>query len=123
MCCCLWLVGSQRETVKKILEAKPYTRNSYWQLYMEYLIETKIAYLSKQGGYYIPFKHIGCMPSPESITRIYRKLCETHPEYRSTGRTRDMRIVNKMDMDHINSWWRPDDNGFNKVQSLILPFD
>jgi hypothetical protein len=98
-------IENMKDAILRIAQSKPYTRNCYWMLYMEYLLDQKIAYLSKKGGYYIPFKHIKDMPSTESVSRTFRKLCASHPEIRPLEKVSKFREKNEIEMKAINIWF------------------
>jgi hypothetical protein len=89
-------------------------------LYMEYLLDQKIAYLSGKGGYYIPFKHIEDMPSTESISRTFRKLCESHPEIRPTKEVQEYREQNEVEMKAINIWFPELDGVHDGFQTMLF---
>ena len=92
------------ETILRLCKEKPYVRGCYWKLYYEYLIEEGIAFTSKKGGYFIPFKHLEDMPSPESVSRTYRALRELHPEIMPSVQVQEYRAQNKAEMDDIPNW-------------------
>jgi len=93
------------ETILKLCKEKPYVRGCYWRLYYEYLLEEGLAFTSKKGGYFIPFKHLEDMPSPESVSRTYRELRKTHPEIEPETKIREYRDSNEMEMKGINIWF------------------
>jgi len=108
-----------KETILRITLEKPHTRGCYWFLYFEYLLDQKLAFTSTKGGYYVPFKHIKEMPSTESISRTYRKLCEDHPEIRPDEKVQEYRMMNEYEMDHINEWWEPTVSSIPKQARLV----
>ena len=94
-----------KQAVLKIAQDKPYVRGCYWRLYFEYCIEQGVCFTSKRSGYFLPYKHLDDMPSPESVSRTYRKLCETHTEIRPDDTIKEFRFQNQEEMEHINEWF------------------
>jgi hypothetical protein len=113
-------IEDMKDSILRIAQSKPHTRDCYWMLYMEYLLDREIAYLSKQGGYYIPFKHIEDMPSTESVSRTFRKLCESHPEIRPTKPVQEFREQNEVEMTAINEWFPVSDGSHIKQSCLFM---
>lgn len=78
-----------------------------------------ICYTSSKGGFYIPYKHINDMPSTESVSRTFRKLCESHPEIRPTGKVQEYREQNENEMKAINEWF-PASDGSHIHQTCLF---
>ena len=112
-------IEDMKDSILRIAQSKPHTRDCYWMLYMEYLLDQKIAYTSGRGGYYIPFKHIEDMPSTESVSRTFRKLCESHPEIRPSEKIAEFREDNEREMVCINDWF-PVLDGSHICQSVLF---
>jgi len=109
-----------KETILRIALEKPYTRGCYWRLYFEYLLDQELAFTSKKQGYFVPYKHLEDLPSPESVSRTYRKLCEEHTEIKPDEKVQEYRMMNEMEMDHINEWWEPVRDGVHPKQTVLF---
>ena len=114
-------IEALKETILRITQDKPYTRGCYWRLYFEVLLEQGLAFTSKNSGYFIPYKHLEDLPSPESVSRTYRKLCEEHPEIRPCEVVQEYRALNEIEMQHINEWecWEPVLSGTRPKQTIL----
>lgn len=107
--------------VKKIVREKPYTRESYWKLYFEVLLELNICKTSKKGGYFIPFANLEEMIPPGTVGRAYRKLKENDPSLRPRPEIEEERQLREAQMNDINIHWQP--NGITtNSQRLLIPY-
>lgn len=98
-------VEELKDMVLRIATKYPQTRDNYPMLVIQVWLEQGIIYTSKKGGYYIPYKHIKDITSTESITRTYRKLCESHPEIKPSEKVQEYREDNEAEMHSINDWF------------------
>ena len=115
-------IMSIKDTVLKVVREKPYTRESYWKLYFEVLLELDICKTSKNSGYFIPYAHLEDMISPETIGRAYRLLKADDPSLRPRSEVEDERKVREAQMRDINIHWQP--NGITtSSQSLLVPYE
>jgi hypothetical protein len=118
-------VETLAEIVLRITTDKPYTRNSYVALIFEVWIDQMTMFVSKNSGYFVPMKHYDELYQPESITRAYRKLRETHPEIRACMPVEEARKMNEAEMKGINQWFPETNPGGSKqtILSLTSPHD
>jgi hypothetical protein len=117
-------VETAADIVLKIATDKPYTRNDYKYLIFEVWMYQSYMFIGK-CIYVLPMKHIKDLYSPETITRVYRKLCETHPEIRACMPVEEARKMNEAEMKGINQWFPETNPGGSKqtILSLTSPHD
>ena len=82
------------DVVKKLLEEKPYTRNSDMSLYAEVVAEIN-PQAKVTGIYYALNNHNSLgLPPFESVSRARRKLQKEYPELRAIDSVTDERYEN-----------------------------
>ena len=96
-----------KETVLRVVREKPYTRESYWQLFFEVNAARGVCATSPRGGYYFPFAHIKDIVSPETTGRCYRLLKADDPSLRPRDEIEEERRQRECQMRDINIVWQP----------------
>jgi hypothetical protein len=101
-------IESLQDVVLRVMREKPHTRDCYKMLYIEVLLDQKIAYTSGRGGIYIPYKHYKKLINPNSVGRLFRKWKQEFPELGPTNdQVKEWRQESEASMNDINIWWQP----------------
>ena len=118
-----------KDTVLKVVREKPFTRESYWQLFFEVNAEYTFidengmgkhpASISGRGGYYFPMAYVKHIISPETIGRAYRLLKADDPSLRPRSEIEEERRMRECEMRDINIHWQPQRQ--KGTQSLLIP--
>ena len=97
-----------KDTVLRVVREKPYTRESYWQLFFEVHAELGIAKISgKHKCYIFPMANLEKYISPETISRAYRLLKAEDPSLRPIPEIEEERRQREAEMRDINIHWQP----------------
>jgi len=115
-------IMSVKDTVLKVVREKPYTRESYWKLYFEVLLELGICKTSRNSGYFIPYAHLKDLISPETISRAYRLLKADDPSLCPKPKVEEQRREREAQMNDINLHWQPNGITTNN-QKLLIPYE
>lgn len=88
---------TMKERVAYLLEKYPVARDNDVSLILMYLVEYRIAFYSKNSGWFIPLKHYKDLPSFESITRA-RRLLQAEGLFVSSMPVREARVEQAVGM-------------------------